>query len=94
MIYMNERKLETVLDKVTQLITPSYFYEKEQWVISVIYDQKNKSDIWQAALELELAGEKVGYGFGSTMEETTKDVAQLLMKRDGDEQATYLSLFS
>lgn len=94
MIYMNERKLETVLEKVTQQITPAYFYEKEQWLISVIYNQKNKSDIWQAVLELELAGEKVGYGFGSTIEETAEDVAQLLTKREGRDHAMYLSLLT
>ncbi|MFB1052139.1 hypothetical protein [Paraliobacillus sp. JSM ZJ581] len=94
MIYVNERNIEIVIDKVMRMINPNYMCKREEWIVTYIYDQDNKLNIWQAALELELEGEKVGYGFGTTMEEAKEDVAQILMKRDGLDRLSYLSLLS
>ncbi|CQR47217.1 hypothetical protein BN1058_01523 [Paraliobacillus sp. PM-2] len=93
MIYSGLHK-EVVIDKVIKMIKPDYICKRQDWIVTYNYHQDNKINIWQAALELELDGEIVGYGFGSTIEEAKEDVSELLARRDGLEQSTYLLLLS
>lgn len=84
---------ESVIDKVIQMINPDYFFKRNEWIVTYA-NHDNKLLVWQAALELELEGTVVGYGFGSTIDEAREDVYRVLWKRIGIDRSTYQTLLS
>ncbi len=88
----NQNK-EAIIDKVVHRISPNHLCKRNGWIITFAY-HNNKTIVWQTALELELDGQVVGYGFGSTMEEVKEDVFRLLIKRVQMDRVTYQALLS
>ncbi|GGM29822.1 hypothetical protein GCM10011351_14940 [Paraliobacillus quinghaiensis] len=53
---------------------------KGDWIVACT-EIDSRIPIWQLALDLEVKGEIVGYGFGPDHEAVTKDILQMLVKR-------------